>query len=266
MRSFNFFTDTNRNGDISREFWITRRLEFTSRYELDFLLEGNEFHHITGVEEFVSEIRALHLCLEPLKPEVFGVLLPNYKNEEVTWNSVVLIVSADNFSSKISKARVSDLAVRIHKNTNRDSYLGKKGLKFSTSAIELFLSTSKSIYPGDCDALIFENSKPKVIVEFKKHTLRDPISEWTIDKFFKGPDNYKYLSLQSLSRNISRVSSYDVPIVVYYFATKFQGGRIDILSNQSMEIIWTSGDFGTSEIEFDLNKLSNFVKYLKQLI
>ena len=266
MRSFNFFTDSNRDGDISSEFWITKRLDFSSRYELDILLAGDDFHSIAGVEEFVTEIRTLSRDLACMKPQVFGVLLPNYRNEEVSWDSVVLIVSVSVTSSKISKVRVCDLALRIRQNTNRDSYLGKKGLKFSTSAIELFLSKTKSIYPGDCDALIFHDSIPKVIVEFKKHTLRDPISEWTIDKFFNTSDQYKYLSLQSLSRNLSSSTGCDIPIVVFYFATKFQGARIDVLSNRFMEITSTSGDLGASEMDSPLNNLSDFIKYLTQFV
>ena len=266
MHTFNFFTDSNQNGDISREFWITKRLQFSSRYELDVLLAGEEFDSIAGVEDFVMEIKTLSRELERLNPQVFGVLLPNYRNEEVNWNSVALIVSVGASSTKISKATVKDLALRIHHNTNRDSLLGKKGLKFSTSAIELFLSTTKSIYPGDCDALIIQDSKPKVIVEFKKHTLRDPISEWTIDKFFNTSDRYKYLSLQALSRNLSHFSGNNIPIVVFYFATKFQGARIDVLSNQSMEITSTSGDLVATDVDSVSNSLRDFVNYLTPLI
>jgi hypothetical protein len=265
MHTFNFFTDSNQNGDISREFWITKRLQFSSRYELDVLLAGEEFDSIAGVEDFVMEIKTLSRELERLNPQVFGVLLPNYRNEEVNWNSVALIVSVGASSTKISKATVKDLALRIHHNTNRDSFLGKKGLKFSTSAIELFLSTTKSIYPGDCDALIIQDSKPKVIVEFKKHTLRDPISEWTIDKFFNTSDQYKYLSLQALSRNLSHSSGNNIPIVVFYFATKFQGARIDVLSNQSMEITSTSGDLVATDVDSVSNSLRDFVNYLTPL-
>jgi hypothetical protein len=266
FRTFNFFTDSSRGGDISKEFWITKRLDFSSRYELDFLLAGDDFQSIVGLKDFVIEIRSLASELRFLSPHVFGILLPSYENEEVDWDSMALVVSVSEHSSKISKAKVSDLATRINHNTQRDSYLGKKGLQYSTSAIESFLSKTKNIYPGDCDALVFENSKPKVIIEFKKHTLMDPISEWTISKYFHNADQYKYRSLQSLSRNLSNSSGTYVPIVVYYFATKFHGARLDVLSNSAMEIIGTSGDLDKREIQSNLGSMSNLLDYLAHLV
>jgi hypothetical protein len=121
------------------------------------------------------------------------------------------------------------------------------------------LSKTSNIYPGDCDALVFYKGEPRFILEFKKHTLDQPIENFTVDRYFKNQDQLKYLSLQTLSLGLRSSVESEIPILIYYFATKFNKIRIDVLSSYEMQLQKTTGDLDVKNLE---NGALNFQQLL----
>lgn len=75
--------------------------------------------------------------------------------------------------------------------------IGRAGMKYAPSSLECFLSKKSFFWPGDCDMLLFDESKRVLaVVEFKKHThwSRIPFADQKISNYVKR-DLLKYKSL-----------------------------------------------------------------------
>lgn len=82
---------------------------------------------------------------------------------------------------------------------------GKKGMVYSTSSLEGMLSAGETIWPGDCDLLIYDTGtlKPIAIFEIKKHTNHDKrkLEDLSISDYVN-MDKRKYASLYLLAKKI----------------------------------------------------------------
>ncbi len=101
----------------------------------------------------------------------------------------------------------------------RESHgIGKKGLHYASSSLEVYLSRDDYIYPGDADiVLLDENGKARAVIEVKKHTIYSekkvgPVENETYYPY-KYPDKMKFESLGILKDTLG------CPLYMLYYST-----------------------------------------------
>jgi len=209
--NFNFFVDWNRTPyEIKPVFWITRLL----RYKVDFSKISNSdilnAFNENGGQEYLKNLN-----------EVLGsygkiecVLLGEREGYKVNSMSPYWKIDIDN---NIETNNVNHLSKLIFKSRGGEAPMGSKGLIYGTSDIECYLSKTGNNYPGDCDSLISKDGKVAAIIEFKKHTLDDDISNHLAGKYYsQGKDIRKYEALFALGRMFNN----SPPVIILYFSTK----------------------------------------------
>ena len=104
--------------------------------------------------------------------------------------------------------------------------IGIKGLKYATSSLEVYLSQSEYIYPGDADiVLIDKNYEVVAIIEVKKHTAYSertygPLEQENLYNY-RDTDRLKYQSLGWLKEYLG-CSLY----MLYYSTLSGEEGRV----------------------------------------
>jgi hypothetical protein len=94
--------------------------------------------------------------------------------------------------------------------------MGGKGLRIGPSTLECYLSWKEDIWPGDVDAILVDGGgKARVIIEYKKHTNKDPVPwEKQTLKEYRQRDPRKYQSLGILR---DRLGSEKMPQILLIF-------------------------------------------------
>lgn len=109
--------------------------------------------------------------------------------------------------------------------------IGSKGLIYGTSNLECFLSTTKSLYPGDVDLMVFNKKfEALALVEYKKHTLTSSISDQKLSNYYPSPDGRKYNRLAILRDYLSHHSP-NLPLFNIYYPTNpsLSQGKMELL-------------------------------------
>lgn len=101
---------------------------------------------------------------------------------------------ADSLSFKSKVIGLEELMGKITLGSGGEVYVGKKGLIYGTSTLECYLSNTPSAYPGDADMVLVDikTSKPRCILEFKKHNLSSSVEEQKVSNYYPRPDKRKY--------------------------------------------------------------------------
>lgn len=246
--NFQFFIDWNRPSyPVTGPFWITRLLACNSP---DTIIKCTD-QQVTSAWQSSTESHSLEqvaaFC-EPLGISAEGIILPEVPIKQLNKNSPVWKMSRSAMQSKWTVSRLDLVLLQAEITRYRGGLtaaLGSKGLIYGTSAVECWMSTTQCIYPGDADCLLVRGERTIALLEFKKHTLGRPIGENLASRYYPRPDGRKYDSLNSLSRLLGQKSGAIVPIVIVYFATRFEKlriQRIDVVTGNQIVAKYDSGD------------------------
>lgn len=119
-------------------------------------------------------------------------------------------------ASHISIKRIADLKEDIKLLSGGPIRIGKKGLIYSTSTLEGYLSRSDAAWPGDADLIILDKALcPVALLEYKKHTLDTPIKDQQLSNYYPYPDKRKYDRLAIFKTFLAS----DMPLINIYYPT-----------------------------------------------
>ena len=140
--------------------------------------------------------------------------------EQLHWTAdAPLVRAALDGAGRVSSAGIRTVAAlqqEIRLLSGGPVRIGRKGLLYSTSTLESYLSTTDALWPGDADrVLVTRAGEPAVLLEFKKHTLDTPMAGQQLSNYYPAPDGRKYDRLALLRDYLAP----GLPFVVVYYPT-----------------------------------------------
>jgi len=140
-------------------------------------------------------------------------------NDDIDWSSG----EAPLLAAKLKHRRFDDgtyvtrddVMSVIQQRSGGPVRMGSKGLTFSTSRLECWLSRfSTALWPGDADCVLWRpgDQRAVALLEFKKHNLDTPLAEEGIQKYM-AKDRRKWERLGLLRDRI------DAPLFCIYYST-----------------------------------------------
>ncbi|HAX97429.1 MAG TPA: hypothetical protein DCY12_00665 [Candidatus Atribacteria bacterium] len=247
VMSFQFFVDWNKNPyEVTGPLWVSFLVEASKGINFEEI-SSQEIIEVYKKTNISNLLEKLTIFSNRLKTSAECILLSEMEVNEISESNPVWIVTQTENkegSHFIKKINLKKLSSKIKENRKGSASLGSKGLIYGTSAIECWLSKTPNLYPGDCDCLIFYNDIPVSIIEFKKHTLKTPISNNLANKYYPIPDGRKYDSLFALKKKIDASFNLDIPFSIVYFSTKFNGYRVQVIEkgNNALNIVSDTKD------------------------
>lgn len=219
--SFDFFVNWETNRFV-RTIWFKRFFDksingFIGRHEWKSIIEQYLVAH-----EGEEQLQNLYNFCEEQKLHADFLIFNEYN-----WNVNEKIIYARLKSSNsffIKAITLNELKLKIRQGTGRPFYIGDKGLIYSTSKLECYLSRTDTPYPGDADILLKNNDRYGFkLIEFKKHNLNTSITSQQLSNYFPHPDGTKYRRLNLLSNYLPNTQLY----TLYYttddrFETKLE--------------------------------------------
>ncbi len=134
----------------------------------------------------------------------------------------------------VSTYDVGEIQDKIRELRRRPASIGNAGLRYSTSSLEGYLSKRPFFWPGDADAVLYnENNDVVAVIEFKKHTAnsRIPFQDQGITNYLE-KDILKYKSLALLRDRFNSklyVLYYPIPQDIHYVIVEEIEGNPDQL-------------------------------------
>lgn len=212
--SFDFFIDWS-DETVSPEVWVKRIA--TSNEDLSDLSEEAIYKLIIacdGKDELQQAAAFLHSHNLEFKYLLFA--------ESNDWNKypapiVEVTIDENGDVTAVEQISLNELRNKIKRLSGGPVRVGTKGLNYSTSSLEAYLSLTDSLYPGDLDQIIINDEGEAIaILEYKKHTLDTPIENQALKNYYPSPDRRKYDRIAILRDYIDE----SLPIVVVYYPTK----------------------------------------------
>lgn len=246
--TFHFFVNwKSRPPSVSDQFLLTRLLDIEPATAAADL-KDDEVLNAFFESEAKPEFDALERVLSRYGKHLVAVILPEIKVEEVSGETALWVIkTAENRQTQCLRFSVSQLMRSIQNHSGGPVRIGEKGLTFGTSAIECYLSRTDAAFPGDADGVIVDEiGNITHVIEFKKHTLRGPIKDNLVDRYYPERDGRKFQRLSSLCRTIEAFSGNRAVLVVIYFATQHKSMRVQVISDigeRSIHFERDSGDF-----------------------
>ena len=208
-----------------------------------------------------AEWQALQQCLGQYGKQVVPLLLPEIPTDIITEKTPVWTFSKDKDGNiQVRQRSLRCLRKAIRRERGGPAKLGDKGLTYGTSAIECHLATTDDIFPGDADAVIFnESGVAQRIIEYKKHTLWGPIGNNLVTQYYPWPDGRKYQAIQALASDLHPDPAGHIPMTVFYFTnrtphvTRLQD--ITRLDANAMHIGHDTGDLPAPQISAAIQRL-----------
>lgn len=210
--SFDFFINWT-NNTCQNEVWIKRisslpidELEKLSNEELTQLLNDAEDHP----QEMCRFTQHYSLALYyMIFRDVVDWLEPHEK--------ILRAEACPEGISRTYSANIRQLQKKIQDLSGGPIKIGSKGLTYSTSGLEGFLSHTDAAWPGDVDTILYDDKSVDIlaILEFKKHNLKEPIQEQGLSKYYPRPDGRKYDRLALLKEHLGN----NFPLIVIYYPT-----------------------------------------------
>lgn len=188
--SFDFFVNW-KNNTISNEFWVKRIVkdEYTPWPLTDKGILQQKIYDCDGIEY----VRVLSRFASKYNVNLKYLLF----KESNRWNDEMLIVSVA-FNNKwevyqVTEKNISDLKKDIKLLSGGSISIGNKGLVYSTSTLEGYLSQTDAAWPGDADLIVLDKAlNPVALLEYKKHTLDTPMRDQKLSNYYPSKDRRKY--------------------------------------------------------------------------
>jgi hypothetical protein len=207
--SFDFFikwNDNFSNGVVQKDIFIKKTaFDKESENYLSTLNDKDIF--------YFQELSEMNDYLLPLG---FNVHQFSFKEREPLSTISILDTTINNNSVKhqvLSKEKIQNLILTL---TGKSFHIGSKGLHYYTTQLEKDLSLTNTPYPGDCDAILFDEKtkQPICIIEYQKNnniSTDKEIEELTIDMLTN--QKLKIIRLELLAKKLS------IPFLVLHYGT-----------------------------------------------
>ncbi|WP_141243391.1 hypothetical protein [Vreelandella boliviensis] len=247
LLSFHFFVDWMQSPPLlANRVWMTRQVRFEHESEMAEELESDllslfkkseDRRYFEGLERVCSNYRH----------DLSAIILPDIPVSVITEQTPIWAIRRkENADLGIGKYSVSNLKTAIQGHSGGPVKVGTKGLKFGTSAVECFLSSSDAAFPGDADGVVVDDqNQVRFVIEYKKHTIGDVIDNHLINRYYPRPDGRKYKRLEALRSHYERVNQLPTPLVILYFSTRepvIRLQEIARLNDHSVDIRRDSGN------------------------
>ncbi|MFM5460411.1 hypothetical protein [Aeromonas veronii] len=262
LLSFHFFVDWRHTPPaVADRIWITRQLRLDFGETLDSIQNADvleAFRRSVLLQEFEILERAAVAC----KHKVSVILLPEIPVPEISDDTFIWVIYRGiEGLFCCAKHNVLQLKFKIQQHSGGPVKVGAKGLRFGTSALECYLSSTDAAFPGDADAVIVDdNDQIRGIVEYKKHTLDVPINQHLATKYYPYPDGRKYQRLQALTTRCRDSLPNPIPLIILYYSTKSPVIRLQEISTMDASKMTISRDSG--DISVDNNTPATVVGWL----
>ncbi|CAH6828293.1 hypothetical protein [Vibrio mediterranei] len=258
--SFDFFVNWQRNV-FMRTIWFKRFIDINTRS----LIQRDDWQEslITRLIEHEGPSQLSNLFNFCCSQEIFADFL--VFNERF-WNENDPIIYArltSPTSFDVKAISLNQLKLKISHGTGRPFNIGQKGLFYSTSNLECYLSRTDTPYPGDADILLWNRNRNGFkLIEFKKHNLKDPIHSQKLSNYYPRPDGAKYRRLHILSQYLPNTQLY----TLYYttdnrFQTKIELNSVSGSNLSEGRSILLESPKDKNDTNGILNYLSNCVQF-----
>jgi len=228
---------------------MTRQLGFYSDVNL-LNIDGADILNIFNLSSAKREFDDLEIISSGYGYNTTAVILPDIPVAAISDEMPVWIIAKSGGAyNRVKQITISNLKSAIQRHSGGPVRVGSKGLTYGTSAVECYLSKTDAAFPGDADAVIVDmQNRVRCVIEYKKHTLQEPIGEHLMTKYYPRPDGRKYQRLVALAKRYKYFPDQSVPLVVFYYSTRqpvIRLQEIGSLDEHSATIIRDSGDIST---------------------
>lgn len=228
--SFDFFVNWS-NEKFVRVLWFKRFLDIN----VNSLIQESEWRTIVENKiidfegsEYLSDI--FNFCT---KYNMYADFLL-FNDQNWTNSDLVIYARLQNNGFLIKAITLEELRNKIRIGTGRPFKIGSKGLRYSTSQLECYLSVTETPYPGDADLILANDTLSKFkIIEFKKHNMPDPISQQNLLNYYPKPDGAKYKRLEILRQYLPNAELY----TIYYTTNNRNQTKIELNSDENQKLI-----------------------------
>lgn len=214
--SFDFFVDWS-NHTLSNEFWIKR---LVTREQIPSRLPGTIASLIQACDGELPN-RMMQFAA-PMNKTVKYKLFRDEDWWEIALDKEcmldVTLTDQGQVAKKAEGQSLRDLKKEIQRLSGGTVKIGKKGLTYSYTRLECYLSKTDAAWPGDIDMLLLNQScRPVAILEFKKHTLgNQPMENYLFSRYYSNKkDKRKYDRLAILRDSFHE----EIPIYILYYPT-----------------------------------------------
>jgi hypothetical protein len=260
LLSFDFFVDWN-TGELSSEFWIKRiipenvTLTSTSNgYIQDLIYECDGENEVKLAARYLDG---------NLKYKLFRETNNWLKHPNNPHPILDVKINVNGEVESVDRITLDGLKNDIQNLSGGPVRIGDKGLIYGYTTLECHLSKTDAAWPGDVDLLIIDDEyNPKVVIEFKKHTKKEPIEDYMFKRYYPYPDGRKYDRLMIFKNHIEKIHDTSLPLIVIYYPTEEIIDEIII-----EEIVGDPGSLETTkEIRLELPKNEIQLKNLIQVL
>lgn len=247
LLSFHFFVDWWQSPPkLADKVWMTRQVRFEHESEMAKDLESKILNMFNQSEDR-RYFEGLERICSNYRHDLSAIILPDIPVSVITEQTPIWVIRrTENADLGISKYSVNSLKQAIQFHSGGPVKVGTKGLKYGTSAVECFLSSSDAAFPGDADGVVVDDqNRVRCVIEYKKHTIDDALDNHLINKYYPRPDGRKYKRLEALRSHYERVNQFPTPLVILYFSTRepvIRLQEIDRLNDDSVDIRRDSGN------------------------
>ncbi|WP_340372810.1 hypothetical protein [Peribacillus sp. FSL E2-0218] len=258
--NFDFFVNWN-NETLSNEFWVKRLVneDEIKSTKPEFI---QELIYSCDSEEFVKDLA--QLAKGSLKYKLFRESTDWAKQTEEELPILTVDIDVSGAVRAVSRESLDTLKKEIQTLSGGPVRVSK-GLNYSYSTLECYLSSTDSAWPGDVDLILLDNKKvPKAIIEFKKHTLWDKIEDHKFEKYYKETtvDRRKYNRLAILRDAIGK----DIPLLVVYYPTREEFNYIIIEEALGTVNDLYAGRSWALDLPVDKKSQSNLIEKIIEII
>lgn len=213
--NFDFFVNWTFE-NVSNEFWVKRNVseDEISSIKVEVI---QDLIYSCDSQEFVKDLASL--ANGSLKYKLFreSVDWENQKDDQFPILSVDIDVTGR--VSAVRRENLNVLMEQIKDLSGGPVRVGKKGLTYSYTNLECYLSKTDAAWPGDADLILLDREKkPVAILEFKKHTISKEIERHKFEEYYKEnwSDKRKYNRLAILRDALGE----EIPFLVIYYPTR----------------------------------------------
>ncbi|MFZ5989725.1 MAG: hypothetical protein ACOYWZ_21740 [Bacillota bacterium] len=212
--SFDFFVNW-RNYSLSDEIWIKRivRDDVESWPACSREVIQNALYECDGE----AYVRRLADFAYKQSKTLFYQLFKESKNWDSNGETLAAVeIAKEGTIERVTYYNLDVIKTRIKDLSGGPVKVGEKGLIYSSSTLECYLSRTDAAWPGDVDLIMVnDRSEPIALLEFKKHTMEGAIENQKLSNYYPRPDGRKYDRLAILRDNLGK----ELPFIIVYYPT-----------------------------------------------
>ncbi|NJI27153.1 hypothetical protein HBI98_08065 [Aeromonas veronii] len=256
--SFDFFVNWE-SGRLVRTIWLKRFIDISVNELTKDINWENTIRHLLIKFEGCEQLKRLSMFG---RSQMLNVCFLLFNDDNWSINEGIIYTRLNNdYSIDVKVITIDELKNKIRIGTGKKFNIGRKGLLYSTSKLECYLSTTDTPYPGDVDIILSNRDFSEFkIIEYKKHNLSTPIEEQALYNYYPNPDRIKYNRLEILRKYLTNAELY----TLYYTTDHRLETKIELNSNGSNILIQGKSVYLSSPS--DKSDTSAVLEYLKKAL